>query len=658
MSNENVNYITIETPKGPVTILKSQIVGYARKSTKGDRAACSISEQVVGIRRFLRLRHGVDLPDEQILEEAPGLGGDLYWEGGGSGWNRTKRTKRTRPKMSNLVAGVEAERVKLIVVWDFSRLWRHTGVCADLLELFAEKGVLLANRDGLVDITTADGRRRLKDQASAFQDVRDGISDNTNRAFDAKRERGEAVKIGRYLGYGRKEKRVVEVFPLEIDLVRRMYTMFVFGERGEPRMSPLAIATRLTDEGLGRLFPEAAWDKNRTNVERFVYEKTVRLILQSPRYIGMQWRVDPDPRALIKRQMFRADEFLIDKKWPAVDPDVWYEAQRILERNARGPRRAVAGRAGSGMLRCGVCGKLFVLTKGPKRAAKGESSTAADGLSAWRVRSNRSFHCCDHMPPAIPRESLLRFFRTDLAKVLKAELRRSHSRSEAADLDNKIADLRLKRSTLEQYLRKTAVESIENLMNGKTMLSKGLAEEAEAKILEINSHILEAEDAKEESARAVATLNGFDSDDEDKLREAIRSAIVWGAVVPVTARRPRFKVAKVGEPKVVGHVLFLTAWRTYHTAVIEECVVKGRTTRARATNVLRLLPPEEGLGTVANLPSSKKFVGNLKREQGKLRTRGVFKLENWAPSCEATETHQQLEDEVNSILCSSHPEGR
>ena len=639
-----MKHITADTAKGPVDLLLNQIAGYARKSTKGERAACSISEQVGGIRRLLSSRYGVALPDAQILEEAPGLGGDLYWEGGGPSWNRKGRRKRTRIKLTRLVEDIEAGRVKMIVVWDVSRLWRHTGVCADLLELFAEQGVLLADRNGLIDISTNDGRKRLKDQATALQDVRDMISENTHRALDAKRERGEAVKIGRYLGYGRRSKREVEHFPEEIQLARRMYTMLVYGELGGPPMSPLAIAKRLTEEGLGRLFPESCWEEGRTNPERFVNCDTVRKVLRSPRYIGMQWKVDED--AVVKRRLFEARDFLIGGE-PAVCPDVWHEAQRILERNLRGPRRAVTGRPGCGLLRCGVCAKSYVLTKGPDR-------TATDGLpiptlSAWRVRGNRTHHGCDHLPPAIGHDALLRFFRTDFAKVLKAEVRRAHSLSTAADLRNRISALRLQRETLEGYIRKTAEESIENLINGRKMLSKSMVEQAEGKIQEISASILELEDVAERSERAIESLDAFDSEDEGRMREAMRSAIVWGAVVPASAKRPRVKMASVG-PKVVGHVLFLTAWRTYHTAAIEERVVEGRTRRARPVNVLRLLPSEEGLGTVNDLPSPKRFYKNVHREQGKLRTRGVFNADDWAPSYEKAETLQTFEDMVMKIL--------
>jgi DNA invertase Pin-like site-specific DNA recombinase len=611
-----MNHVTFEGPNGTVTILKAQVWPYARKSIKGENAHTSIEDQLAGCFRMLE-RRTITWLESNVIREKPGLGGHLYWEGG-QVFPDPRNPVKTRPGLTRLVNAVKEDQVKLIVVWDFSRLWRSASIAASLLELFQRKGVLLADRHGFANLQTPEGKKQLHDAAAAYEQYRDAIAENTRRAFSEKRLRGEGVAIGRFLGFKRVGKSILEPIPEEVDLARRIYRMYVLGEQGSAPMSCEGIAKALTADGGGCLFPESRAECFRTNSDGYVVPETIRRVLRSPRYIAKQWGDGP--------ALYGAREFLVNGS-PVVDEEIWKAAQAKLKRSSLTPRRQVAGVPGSGILRCGCCAKTYSLNVHPRR--KGDAPPSASQRT-WRIRDSRSFHDCKHRSCAISHLSFLEFFEKQFCTVVAAEFRRSSGKSQREKIKNKIADLELKRELAVARLQEVSKQVVEAL-GSNSKVRQAVLDEVEARVHEAEAKLLEARQDLERATSRAPLFQGINFADESMVRESVREAIVWGAVV----HRDDTSLGEKALPNVVGYVLFLTVWGSYHTAVIEKGVVDGRTpTRRRSTNKLRLLRPEEGLGTVMGLPNPHLFYTNLRREQTRMRSRGEFLQHVWAPGYE------------------------
>lgn len=631
-------------------ILPGQVRIYARKSIARERAHRSIDEQVKNAMRQCE-RMGLPVSAEDVRAEPPGYGGNLFWVGGGNFKELSdgKRPKRTRPELTRLVNEVIAGLVKVVVVWDYSRLWRSTEICAALVSLFHMKGVLLLDRAGFADLSSPEGRKRLHDTSSVAQEYRELCAVNIDRSFNDKRETGESIGIYRCLGYAPEGRRKLRAIPAEIALVNRIFVMYVLGENGSGPMAMNAIASQITEEGLGIHFPKSTNQVGGRNDSNFVYTKTIAAILRSPRYIGKQRRRSDG-------QLYDAYEFLIDSS-PAVSPDLWQRAQERIERRQNvGPRR-LEGLPASGLLRCGVCGKNYFMSTSSDRPYVNKRTGAVwqqRKASYWRVRLSNSYHNCKDAPPSIYPAELDQFLKEEFLPMLRDEVLELQNASRRTLLANRIQELRLKRSLQEGRLK----EFMRNLLSDANSSSastlarvKGAAEDL---IQEVDNEIFSLEyEQKEldESSRRLENLAGLS---ESMFRDVLRSIVVWIAVLPSptwanrdkyltkTQRRKQKETQKVMER---GRLLVLTSWGTYHSAVLECGGYCLDPSKSYITTHLRNAHPWEQIGTVMNLPDPERFVANIRREQAQLRTRGAFRFEIWAPGFRSCDDLPVLETE-------------
>jgi site-specific DNA recombinase len=149
-------------------------IGYVRVST--DRQAergISLEAQAEKI-RAMALVQGAEL-------------GEIIVESGESA------KSLNRPGMANLLAMVDAGKVKAVIVAKLDRLTRSVKDLCELLECFERKGVALVSVAESLDTGSAAGRLVLNIMAAVSQWEREAIGERTRDALRHKRSQGERV---------------------------------------------------------------------------------------------------------------------------------------------------------------------------------------------------------------------------------------------------------------------------------------------------------------------------------------------------------------------------------------------------------------------------------------------------------------------------------
>src|SRR5580698_8673246 len=149
-------------------------VGYVRVST--DRQAergISLEAQAEKI-RAMALVQSVEL-SEMIIESGESA------------------KSLNRPGMANLLAMVDAGKVKAVIVAKLDRLTRSVKDLCELLERFERRGVALVSVAESLDTGSAAGRLVLNIMAAVSQWEREAIGERTRDALQHKRSQGERV---------------------------------------------------------------------------------------------------------------------------------------------------------------------------------------------------------------------------------------------------------------------------------------------------------------------------------------------------------------------------------------------------------------------------------------------------------------------------------
>ena len=95
--------------------------------------------------------------------------------------------------MSQLLAMVEAGKVKAVIVAKLDRLTRSVKDLCELLERFERKGVALVSVAESLDTSSAAGRLVLNIMAAVSQWEREAIGERTKDALSHKRSQGQRV---------------------------------------------------------------------------------------------------------------------------------------------------------------------------------------------------------------------------------------------------------------------------------------------------------------------------------------------------------------------------------------------------------------------------------------------------------------------------------
>lgn len=255
---------------------------YARKSNKTEGRSKSVEEQIEFCRSAVEAL-SMEANEVRIYADPEGVKGEWWWED-----TDGRNPRPWRLELTRLVRDIEAGVVGAVVVWRSDRLYRDAGVCDGLARLFIKHQVRVVMQGREVDPGSADGRFHVTMEAANNRRWRDQISEDVRRDHDLKARLGLFTRNPSCLGFRSKGKgsQAVEPIEQELEVVRRIYHLYVHGEDCQPPMSTSGIAKKLMREGL---VVSVGAKGHKIKDDRVVHESQIRTILTNPMYVG-KWR--------------------------------------------------------------------------------------------------------------------------------------------------------------------------------------------------------------------------------------------------------------------------------------------------------------------------------------------------------------------------------
>jgi len=611
--NPNIN----KTSPDPSLLRLGDVRQKGRKSTKKDasRGQKSLADQQKCTQATAdRLNLPSTLDDWRA--EAAGLGGDLWWEGGGAnGLEDLDAKRKTRPVLTELLKEVVVGKVKCIIVWNVDRLWRDVSICREMIGILFRHDCLLYDFNGPVNIWTYEGRNSLLQNAIASQAVSEAARINSPRGVEANIREGKLVVSPNVLGFrsaGQKTGMVLHM-DKEQDLAQRIHCMFDQGR------SPEKIARQLMDDGLV-LYGDTGGQNPHGNRrvkgnEAVIYTDSISDILRDCRYVGRQEHVPSHARDEARRKgvllnprdyQYPCPIFLRPDGSTVVAEDLWNRNQDKLDRRRRTSNRAVNRRALASLVRCGIDGEPLTA----------QETKMKDGskVGYWIMRKTRPGCQCKHKLPNVREDTLTAYLLDVLRPLLVAEVTERFG-------SVSVGDQAAERARLESALEKALFYQTKGLAawardkEPTKGLLKQMEADAQADVDRLRQELADLDVEASTTLQAAQTLDDLENASEDALRDALRHCLVWVAVFATPSEReakPDYKTSTTRytyAPSIVGKFVFLTSWGTYHTAVL--CRQRDGTHSGTPPSVLRPAKIEEVIGGVADFPRPERFIAGL-----------------------------------------------
>lgn len=554
---------------------------YARKSTATEGRSHSREEQ---IERCLQdaMRFGFAEANVVVYDEPEGQKGDWYWDDG-----RARFDGPYRPELTNLMRRVESGDIDIVMVYKADRLYRDSGVADALVKRFQKLGVRFIAQGRDMEVHSANGLYRAAIDGAAARQYRDLISEDIRRDHKHKAERGMFSRNPSCLGFRSKGRgsQAVDPVPEELEIVRRVFGLFVCGEKGEGPLGITAIANRFMDEGV-RI--AVAAKNHKVKHPDKVHTSQIRTILTNCMYVG-RWR------HLGKE--FETERLLVpgvDGEPETVVPLALYEAaQRKLERSH------VPGKKGLGPAHlltsiavCGECGRPLT-TQQRKRG----DGTVRLHFKCPHTRGDRP--CSRIGTRLLQVNEVDNWVFEHLSPLLWAQLKQLESSSgrdglleKKAVLERRIAEQREREST--ELLRLSAVLDSVQLAGVATKLREERMA-LEANLTDVSAQIVAP---NQPDASELLDLRELPL---AKAKELVRRSLLWLAV---------------------SHkgVVVMTTWGTYCAAPFIEAPMGYRTRESKRR--IAAVCPVAGLRSAEWFVNPDEFVRG-QREYQPLRTRNL-----------------------------------
>ncbi len=282
-----------------------------------------------------------------------------------------------RPEFDRMVRDFRAGKFDVIVAWKLDRLVRRVGTLTDMVrEVQGERpedGLRICTGDcGLLDLTRPDGRylATLFANNAELESARKGERErraNLQHALEGNPRRASQ----RCYGYTR-EREVVED---EAALVRACYKAYTSGHAMNAILRALngdesSVAYPSLKTALAGLEAPQTWTRTR-----------LKYMLINPKYAGFVAYVsEPASPGAKRKQRARivADHVLRDENgapvhgnWePIIDEATWFKAAELAKARSHGEQPNWRKHIGSGIYRCGVCGKPLYVCDGSYRCSE------------------------------------------------------------------------------------------------------------------------------------------------------------------------------------------------------------------------------------------------------------------------------------------------
>ncbi len=348
---------------------------------------------------------------------------------------RSAYTGKERPAYNLLCAGIAEGRFDRVLTWHVDRLSRRTVDTLELLTLLKHAGVKVEAVQGNgLDPSSSDGELLATILAAISSAESRHKGERVRAAQEAAARAGKPRRGGaRTFGY---EHGMMEVREDEAKWVREAARRVLAGESVRSICVDMEAAGVTTTKG------------------HAMTPGVLRTLLVNPKIAALAtWNPRrPDGR------LVKADRQIVGKgQWPAlVDEDTWRAVEAILTDPSRqnGKRGNQPAHLGSGLYRCGGCGRVMYVNSRKTRRGDRELFYACKGPNADGTSNHRGTgHTTRQLVPldAYVTETLLsRLERDDLAELLArsagaadevAELtrRRDEQRQRLAALDEQVA---------------------------------------------------------------------------------------------------------------------------------------------------------------------------------------------------------------------------
>lgn len=269
---------------------------------------------------------------------------DIYADEGISGKNI-----KDRPEVKRLIEDIKQKRVDVVVLYKFDRLTRDSKDTEDIIELIQQCGIqVFTLSGGVVDVSTATGRFSVRISGAVAQLEREQTIERIKVALEQKVKQGYTLACATTCyGYNRKiHEKEQTINQEEARVVKRIFKMYVEGKTLTEICNILnteKIPTKMT----GRVVRRRGTDEKYT-IKSVWMQKTVRLILTNPTYIGkVRYHID------------REDGFVVDGNHkPIISEKLWNEAQNKIAKIKHTHRTNLPkdDLYFCGTLVCGICG--------------------------------------------------------------------------------------------------------------------------------------------------------------------------------------------------------------------------------------------------------------------------------------------------------------
>lgn len=282
-----------------------------------------------------------------------------------------------RPEFDRMVRDFRAGKFDVIVAWKLDRLVRRVGTLTDMVrEVQGERpedGLRICTGDcGLLDLTRPDGRylATLFANNAELESARKGERErraNLQHALEGNPRRASQ----RCYGYTHDRKIVTD----EAALVRACYSAYTNGHAMNAILRALngdesSVAYPSLKTALTGLEAPQKWTRTR-----------LKYMLINPKYAGFVAYVsEPASPGAKRKQRARivADHILRDENgvpvhgnWePIVDETTWLKASELAKARSHGEQPNWRKHIGSGIYRCGVCGKPLYVCDGSYRCSE------------------------------------------------------------------------------------------------------------------------------------------------------------------------------------------------------------------------------------------------------------------------------------------------
>lgn len=290
----------------------------------------------------------------------------------------TDRTK-SRPDYDRMVQDYQAGAFSAIICYDLDRLTRQPRQLEDWIDAAELRGLALVTANGDADLSTDGGRMYARIKAAVARAEMERKSARQSRAQQQRAAQGRAPKGMRPLGYSTQG----EAIESEAQVVRAIYSLFTRTEHPESlRSIAQALSGQRAVEGLARrpkhsvvVAHERAAAREADGLEPRPIPadgpwspSTILGILRNPRYAAYSTYTPKTAQANGGRRRSWRAQILRDEagepvrgQWePLVSEETWWAAQAVLDdekrvTNTSGSTKRV--HLGSGLYRCGVCGR-------------------------------------------------------------------------------------------------------------------------------------------------------------------------------------------------------------------------------------------------------------------------------------------------------------